>query len=215
MSAFNARRDEDLRKLKALELSTNGQVRILSTSGNPISRISVRLKVWTAADATFPANGIGEVDAQIQLSARYPFDEPALSISSKVFNPNIYTSGRVCLGARWTPTEFLDLLVQRLFKILSFDDATVNPSSAANGDAARWYIKARAAHPEHFPSDKWVSTPTASPTIKWSEKGEAVSSVVERVVIPCPSCGAALRLPKGKSGRVDCPRCRSQVSLHM
>lgn len=207
MNAFNARREEDVAKLKALELATHGRIRVVEHTGSPISKILLKLLVRTAADDKYPAKTISEVDAAIQLGARYPFDEPAISISTKVFNPNIYTSGRVCLGSKWIATEYLDLLAKRLFKILAFDEGIINTSSAANGDAARWYIKARASHPGDFPSDSLIASGAAQkPTMSWTDKNTS-STAIERVLVACPHCRTNLRIPTGKNGSVACPSC--------
>lgn len=210
MSAFNARREEDVAKLKALELATHGRIRVVGHSGNPISKISLKFLVRTAADDKYPVKTISEVDAAIQLGARYPFEEPAVSISTKVFNPNIYTSGRVCLGSKWIATEYLDLLAQRLFKILAFDEGIINTSSAANGDAARWYIRARGSRPSDFPSDSLlVSCGTQKPTMSWTDKSAVTSTAIERVVVACPYCRTSLRIPAGKVGSIACPSCKN------
>ena len=208
MSAFNARREEDVAKLKALELATHGRIRVVGHSGSPISKISLKFLVRTAADDKYPTKTISEVDGAIQLGARYPFEEPAVSISTKVFNPNIYTSGRVCLGSKWIATEYLDLLAQRLFKILAFDEGIINTSSAANGEAARWYIRARASRPGDFPSDSLLTSGgTQKPTMSWTDKSTVTSTAIERVVVACPHCRANLRIPAGKTGSVACPSC--------
>ena len=208
MNAFNARREEDVAKLKALERATNGRIRVTGHSGSPISKISLRFVVRTATDNTYPANAATEVEAAIQLSARYPFEEPAVSVVTKVFNPNIYTSGRVCLGSKWIATEYLDLLAQRLFKILSFDEGIINTSSAANGEAARWYLKAKASRPTQFPSDNLPSANVAAkPSMSWTEKGPTPTDT-QRVVVSCPHCRTSLRVPAGKSGSVACPNCK-------
>ncbi|MGN6113254.1 MAG: ubiquitin-conjugating enzyme E2 [Luteimonas sp.] len=195
-------------KLKALERATHGRIRVVGHSGSPISKISLKFLVRTAADDKYPTKTISEVDAAIQLGARYPFEEPAVSISTKVFNPNIYTSGRVCLGSKWIATEYLDLLAQRLFKILAFDEGIINTSSAANGDAARWYIRARASSPGDFPSDSLLASGgTQKPTMSWMDKSTVTSATIDRVLVACPHCRANLRIPAGKTGNVACPSC--------
>ncbi|GGA51381.1 ubiquitin-conjugating enzyme E2 [Dyella nitratireducens] len=210
MNAFNERRDEDLKKLKQLELATNGRIRVIGCNGSPISHISLRFQVQTAADDRYPAKSLTEVDATIELSARYPFQEPSVVVKTNVFNPNIYTSGRVCLGSKWIATEYLDLLAQRLFKILSFDDSVINVASAANGDAARWYLRAKGASPQSFPSDSLqVSTAGQKSSVSWTDKSE---EQVAKVVVTCPHCGANVRLPAGKAGSVVCPKCKNSFS---
>ncbi len=209
MNAFNARREEDVAKIKALELATKGRIRLVEQSGSPISRISLKFSVRTAADDKYPAKAISEVDAFIQLGARYPFEEPAVSITTKVFNPNIYTSGRVCLGSKWIATEYLDLLAQRLFKILAFDESIINTSSAANGDAARWYARVKASRPSDFPSDSLpLTSDTQKPTLSWTDKSTVTSTTAERVVVACPYCQTSLRIPAGKAESVVCPGCK-------
>lgn len=181
---------------------------MIGQSGNPISRISLKFSVRTAADDHYPAKTISEVNAEIQLGARYPFEEPAVSITTKVFNPNIYTSGRVCLGSKWIATEYLDLLAQRLFKILSFDEGIINTSSAANGDAARWYIRSKTSRPSDFPTDTLLlASATQKPTLSWTDKSAVASATTERVVVACPHCKSSLRIPAGKAGSVVCPSC--------
>jgi ubiquitin-protein ligase len=216
MSAFNARRDEDVAKLKSLEQLTAGRIRITQVSGSPVSQIQLKLTVRTAGDDTFPSSALREVDATIQLGARYPFEEPAVSISTKVFNPNVYTSGRVCLGSKWLATEYLDLLAQRLFKILAFDESILNTSSAANGEAARWYIRARLKHPADFPTDALtVAGAKPSSSVRWTDMSGAPPTPADRrIIVPCPKCQTKLRLPKGRSGDVSCPACKHSFSVN-
>ena len=214
MSAFNARREEDIAKLKALEKTTNGRIRVVSYSGSPVSKISLKFLVRTATDDKYPSKSISEVDAAIQLGARYPFEEPGVSVSTKVFNPNIYTSGRVCLGSKWIATEYLDLLAQRLFKILAFDESIINTGSAANGDAARWYLRAIHSYPSSFPSDTLQTAPVdQKPKMSWTDKSPVSASASERVVVVCPHCRTNLRVPAGKSGSVACPSCRTSFKV--
>ena len=210
MNAFNARRDEDLKKLRQLELATSGRIRVIGSNGNPVSQISLRFLVRTAADDKYPAKSVAEVDATIQLSARYPFQEPAVIVKTSVFNPNIYTSGRVCLGSKWIATEYLDLLAQRLFKILSFDESVINVASAANGDAARWYLRAKGSNPQSFPSDLLkIANEGQKSSVSWTDKSEVK---VARVVVSCPHCRANVGLPAGKAGTVTCPKCKNSFS---
>ncbi|MCG3201207.1 MAG: hypothetical protein NFCOHLIN_01073 [Gammaproteobacteria bacterium] len=214
MTAFFARRDEDIAKLKELERQTGGRIKVTRVSGNPISQIDLKLKVRTAGDDRFPSKVLNEVDATIQLGARYPFEEPSVSLPTKVFNPNVYTSGRVCLGSKWLSTEYLDLLAQRLFKILAFDESIVNTASAANGEAARWYIRAKSARPADFPTDSLPVASSKSPSaVRWTDKPapQPVSSVA-RVIVTCPKCQTKLRLPAGNSGSVRCPACKHSFS---
>ena len=39
------------------------------------------------------------------------------------------------------------------------------------------------------------------------------SSAAEKVVVNCPSCSQGLRVPKGESGRIDCPKCATSFRV--
>ena len=210
MSAFYARREEDVAKLRSLEQRTAGRIKVVRVSGQPITEVELKFNVRTAADSSFPSRAINNVVATIKLGARYPLEEPSVSFSTKVFNPNVYSSGRVCLGLKWLPTEYLDLLAQRLFKLLAFDDSIVNTLSPANGEASRWYARQRAQHPSDFPSDRFPVQPEKPvPGLKWTDKSAQVKRETPdlRVIRDCPKCQKKMRVPSGKQGSVRCPGC--------
>ncbi|GMU70363.1 MAG: hypothetical protein AMXMBFR37_26950 [Steroidobacteraceae bacterium] len=209
MSAFGTRRDEDMAKLRALDSHSGGRIKVTRVMGNPTSQIGLRLLVRTAEDESFPVRVLTEVNATIHLGSRYPFEEPRIELNTKVFNPNIYSSGRVCLGSKWIATEYLDLLVQRLFKILAFDDGIINTASAANGEAARWYARAKGKYPNDFPSDTLiVTTAQQKSSVKWADRS-SIQSSAERVIVNCPMCNMKLRVPTGRTGTVSCPSCKN------
>lgn len=213
MGSHNVRRDEDLAKLKALESRTGGRIQVTKVSGTPISTIGLRLLVRTSMDSRFPQKDIREVNATISLSGRYPFEPPVISLNTAVFNPNIYPSGKVCLGSKWLATEFLDLLAQRLFKILAFDDTIINVSSPANGEAAKWYSQARLRHPQDFPSDSLIAVPSQpSVGMKWVNQ-KAPEAPAEKIIVSCPKCQTKLRIQAKMSGTVSCPSCKNEFSV--
>jgi predicted RNA-binding Zn-ribbon protein involved in translation (DUF1610 family) len=39
------------------------------------------------------------------------------------------------------------------------------------------------------------------------------SAAAEKVVVNCPSCSQGLRVPKGESGRIDCPKCATSFRV--
>lgn len=51
------------------------------------------------------------------------------------FHPNIYTSGKFCLGDMWAKEPILWKLVINIGRVLAFDPARTNTSSPANPEA--------------------------------------------------------------------------------
>ena len=154
MNPLAERRLQDLAKITRLGVRARGRIAVGETLGTPPSEITVSLNYKTAASARYPEDVRETTRIRIILSARYPFQEPAVEILDPVFNPNVYPSGRVCLGKKWLATEGLDLIVLRVIKILTFDPEILNDWAPANMEAAHWYKATRAAHPGAFPSEK-------------------------------------------------------------
>jgi ubiquitin-protein ligase len=204
--AHRKRRQEDLAKVQQLASEYHGVVSITSTMGNPISKIALKLKVPTAASSNYPNEVCGESSIEIHLSSRYPFEAPVVKVTSKVWNPNIYTSGTVCLGTKWLPTQGLDLLVERVMQLLAYDPLIINTSSPANQEAARWYLQAKTRHPSRFPTTSLdaLKKEISNPSIGWKDLGSEKSA--DRV-ITCYGCKVKLRVPAGKRLRVSCPKC--------
>jgi len=148
------RRIHDLAKIQRLGERTRGRITICDTLGTPPSEITVALNYKTAASARYPEDARDTTRIKIVLGARYPFQEPTVEILDPVFNPNVYASGRVCLGKKWLATEGLDLIVLRVIKILTFDPEILNDWAPANLEAAHWYKAVLAASPGAFPSEK-------------------------------------------------------------
>ncbi len=203
MSAIEARRQADLAALGRLAQASRGE---LVVRGRPVaaqSRIELELRLPLAAGPGYPQQRRTVTPLVIDLPARYPFEPPVVRLPDGALpHPNVFESGVVCIGSRWRASEGLDLFVRRVARLLCFDPLLVNLQSLANPSAAGWYRAALRRHPEAFPSAR----------IDWPIEGEAAtppaSSQVDRVLRPCPSCGARLRLPAARSGTVECPRCR-------
>jgi hypothetical protein len=205
------RRTEDVRKLYSLEAQYGGLLRVPEVAGEPPHLLRLRLAIPTARAATFPLDRQAASELLIELPEAYPFQEPRLTVTTPVFNPNVYASGVVCHGVTWMPTEGLDLLVVRVMRLIALDPAIVNVRSAANGLAAAWYRTVIAQHPWAFPSVVIEAPRRAErPVVGWHDAAPATPA---KRLVACSGCGVSLRLDAGKSGMVTCPRCGARVEV--
>lgn len=201
MSAFATRVQEDLRKIEILSRETNGLVKVLSTVGNPVRELVLELGYPTAGSSDFPKVIQNKTTVKIELLSRYPFQEPSAKITTPIYHPNVYSSGQICFGTKWLPSQSLDLLVRRIIKIITFDESLLNEASPANGAALRWYRMAVATTPNSFPTTKLSQDVQPKKTMSWS-------NVESKVLVNCTHCHTSLRLPSGKRGNVNCPNCK-------
>jgi hypothetical protein len=200
------RRREDLRRLQSMCAASGGRLRLLSTRGDPPRELTLELQCRTAASANYPRDVSSRTNVRIQFSARYPFEPPLAEILTPIYHPNVYGSGRVCLGVHWLPTEGLDLLVKRIAQIVTFDPSIVNAVSAANPEAAGWYRHAVLAHPRAFPTDQ-ITFDTADVkerSIQWKNLSAATTA---KKIVMCTSCSQSLRVPDTPGVRRRCPKC--------
>jgi hypothetical protein len=202
------RRRQDLTRLQAQCAGSNGRLLLVGSEGEPVHSMTVELVCRTAGGADFPARSLDRVRATIHLPARYPFQEPRVELRPAVFHPNVYASGRVCLGWKWLPTEGLDLLIKRVAQIVTFDPAVVNMSSPANPAAATWYSHAIQRHPRSFPTENLeaVFMSAAAPKGQWRDLSAAPAATADRM-LPCGGCGRMLRVRATAGLRVRCPAC--------
>jgi len=204
MSASVERVKQDIRKLEELSRSLNGRVRVKSTSGTPVNRIVVELDYPTAPSSAYPDKIQRKTEVIIELLSRYPFQEPTAKITTPVFHPNVYASGKICLGSKWMPTQGLDLLVRRIIQIITFDSSVIDLNPPANAQAAQWYTSAVSRQPKAFPTDKLVVQEPAKKKMSWSNLDSANE---QKSIVSCPQCRGALRVPTGKKLNVTCPKC--------
>lgn len=215
MNAAAERRREDVRRLQETAGHSGGRVRVIRTSGDPISSIVLELQFRTAGGRNYPSRTLDRVTATIELPSRYPWERPTLTLDPPVFHPNVYPSGRVCLGTRWLPTEGLDLLLRRVLQIVTFDPSLLNDRSPANNQALAWYRATRRANPAAFPSDSLELARHADPprlSMTWNNihlqapvPQETPTPVAEpQRVVACPRCRQGLRVPTGRVLDVRC-----------
>jgi len=168
MSARDTRIQQDLKKIKALSDRTGGKVIVSETKGSPIDEIFLELKYTTAPSNSYPSVKQNVTKVKISLVSRYPFVEPAATITTPIYHPNVYSGGKICFGTKWLPTESLDLFVKRIIKILTFDPTILNESSPANRSALEWYRTARSRNPSSFPTDRFVENNEPKGPITWN-----------------------------------------------
>jgi len=197
-----ARREADVERVRALAAASAGRIGIvtLPMAGRP--RFVLELGYGTAGSPAYPRERQSSSRIAIDLAQRHPFQPPLATVLTPIFHPHVFGSGVVCIGARWLPGEGMDLFVQRIVRLLAFDPLLMNPHSIANAAANAWYRSTLLRHPQAFPTD-----PAA---MAWQAGGRAA---VERVIRLCPHCDASLRLPSGRSGVVQCPRCASDFEV--
>jgi ubiquitin-protein ligase len=168
MDAHASRRQADIAKLQELQTEFRGVLSLMRTVGNPVTLVELEIKLKTARNSRYPDESQGTNVVQIQLPARYPFEPPKFNVTTPIWNPNVFTSGLICLGQQWIPTHNLALVVQRVMQILVLDPAIINLDSPANGEARSWYATTRRRNPSLFPTVRLDSIrASAQPTIRW------------------------------------------------
>ena len=145
MDAKSTRVNADIEKIRDLAKRSNGGIELKSSNN---TKITLQLNYKTVADSRGSIRDHSLVT--ISLSPKYPFTEPKVVFDTPVFHPNVYSSGQVCLGTKWLPTEGLNLLVERLIKILIFEATILNTKSPANSGALTWYRSKVSSHPIFF-----------------------------------------------------------------
>jgi len=203
--AAGSRRDVDIERLRALAATSGGRIGIvtLPVAGRP--RFVLDLGYVTVGSHRYPVERQPMSRVAIDLAPRHPFQPPVTTVLTPIFHPHVFSSGIVCIGSKWLPSEGMDFFVHRVVRLLAFDPLLMNPYSIADGAANAWYQAALRRHPEAFPTD------VAALALAVDEGGGsgwgARATAAERVIRHCPHCRAGLRLPAGRSGTVRCPAC--------
>jgi LSD1 subclass zinc finger protein len=180
----------DAEQLQLLAAASRGLVEFERLPDEARPEFVARFACATAGSPRYPERRESRVVIHVALPERYPFLAPVATVRTPIWHPNVYPSGTVCLGSRWIAAQGVDLFVQRLLRLVTFDPLLLNTTSPANREAAVWYEQRRREFPEAFPTDR-----------------QAAVQLVERVVLNCPACRRGLRLPRGRSGTVRCPSC--------
>ncbi|XBW34687.1 hypothetical protein QEN19_000255 [Hanseniaspora menglaensis] len=108
--------------------------------GLTASPLNDNVMVWNAViigpEGTAYEDGIFKL--VLQFSEEYPNKPPDVRFVSKIYHPNFYNDGKICLDIlqnRWTPTYDVSSILTSIQSL--FNDP--NPESPANVEAANLY----------------------------------------------------------------------------
>ncbi|KAL7671171.1 hypothetical protein ACOME3_006077 [Neoechinorhynchus agilis] len=82
----------------------------------------------------------GTFKLRLEFSEDYPAKAPLVKFTTKMFHPNIYNDGRICLDilqTRWSPTYDVEAILTSIQSLLN----EPNTNSPANNEAAELYVK--------------------------------------------------------------------------
>ncbi|EFA84855.1 ubiquitin-conjugating enzyme E2 [Heterostelium album PN500] len=80
----------------------------------------------------------GTFKLSLQFSEEYPNDPPQVKFLSKMFHPNVYTDGAICLDIlqnQWSPIYDIAAILTSIQSLL----CDPNPNSPANSESARLF----------------------------------------------------------------------------
>ena len=153
VNPLDERKLEDIRKLALLAERSSGRLRMLSSSSSNPNTVELSSDYVTAYNDRYPNERQSGIGLRISLSGDYPFRAPDVSVTTPIFHPHVFTSSAVCLGRKWLPSDTLDVLAQRVLRLLVFEPTNINLDDAANSSAKDWYREAVRRYPAAFPTD--------------------------------------------------------------
>lgn len=87
----------------------------------------------------------GQFKMELTFDENYPNKPPSVQFTSKMFHPNIYNNGKICLDIlqnQWSPIYDVSAILTSIRSLL----ADPNPNSPANAEAAKLYQEDRKAY---------------------------------------------------------------------
>jgi len=217
--AARIRREEDMRRLRELIRQSDGRIRLVGATGDPVDRLRLVLNYRTVPSSRFPQEAASSAELDIVLPGRYPFVAPKVTIKTPIFHPNVYSSGLVCLGETWIAAEGLDLFVRRLIRLITFDPLVSGGLPPANQMASTWYHTTRRTRPDLFPTERVnFDDAKGSSRISFNDQSAAAKPPPgkdhsTRRIVHCEGCGRGLRVPAGRGGTIRCPHCERRFKV--
>ncbi|CDW60129.1 Ubiquitin conjugating enzyme E2 1 [Trichuris trichiura] len=108
----------------------------------------------------------GTFKVVLEFSEEYPNKPPNVRFLSKIFHPNVYADGSVCLDIlqnRWSPTYDAAAILTSIQSLLD----EPNPNSPANSLAAQLYQENRREYDkrvQNIVEQSWVHFPESQPS---------------------------------------------------
>lgn len=130
-------------------------------SGAPVANDIMRWNAVIFGPEDTPWEG-GTFQLEIIFSNEYPNRPPVVRFLSKLFHPNVYNDGNICLDilqTQWSPIYDISAILTSIQSLLS----DPNPSSPANQEAARLYAENRREYHRRVQqcvNESWAGVPT-------------------------------------------------------
>jgi ubiquitin-protein ligase len=170
MNPLEVRRREDLKRVHALCERSDGRLRVTSVDAEAPNEIRLHARLRVALDRRYPEHAGDALALRIAIPAGYPFrDGPRTFVAPVVWHPNVFPDGQICQGRVWRVSEFLDLYLQRMLRILSYQPDGINLHSVANAAAADWFQVARVRTPWAFPTDTVDALRATAGRVGWKD----------------------------------------------
>lgn len=124
--------------------SLGAHVRTISCYGTPLYSVQVRPTFFLLSPPGSPANLAetpfedGTFKLLLTFDESYPNKPPTVKFLSRMFHPNVYANGELCLDIlqnRWSPTYDVAAILTSIQSLLH----DPNPNSPANAEAAQLY----------------------------------------------------------------------------
>ena len=159
MNVHEARVASDFREMQAM----HSQVITWQRTAPKAYRVTfnVRSVVRVEADDTPVYANRHEVELIFPIS--YPREKPIIRlVSERVFHPNVFADGRICIRDDWDITLPLPRLIEHIGEIIQYQ--AIGLASPANPNAARWVTRVQSTTPALFPTD---TTRLIEPSVTW------------------------------------------------